>query len=131
SAAAQVLMQDAAAISTVQEMLRKARVLMRRCRRGGGPLSSPVRPCRSARIPATADRIAKSDLSIPELRRDQVANLASGRDRRWRRYWLGVIPAVVLKARLNGASDWKPVSSAMVRIGTSAWRGSASAARAS
>jgi hypothetical protein len=36
---------------------------------------------------------------------DQVANPGSGLDRCFLRYSLGVMPAVILKARLNGASD--------------------------
>src|SRR3954468_6525343 len=48
-----------------------------------------------------------------------------------RRYSVGVTPVVALKARLNGPSDWKPVSIAIVITGTSAWLGSASAALAS
>src|SRR5580692_3240544 len=48
-----------------------------------------------------------------------------------RRYSLGVTPVVALKARLNGPSDWKPASIAIVITGTSACEGSASAALAS
>src|SRR5262245_39907532 len=48
-----------------------------------------------------------------------------------RRYSVGVTPVTVLKARLNGPSDWKPASMAMVMTGTSSWAGSASAALAS
>ena len=44
------------------------------------------------------------------------------------RYSVGVRPVCALKARLNGPIDWKPASSAMVRTGTPAWPGSASAA---
>jgi len=46
-------------------------------------------------------------------------------------YSVGVTPVVALKARLNGPSDWKPASSAIVVTGTSACAGSASAALAS
>src|SRR5215468_4914194 len=47
------------------------------------------------------------------------------------RYSLDVTPVVALKARLNGPSDWKPASMAMVMTGTSACAGSASAVLAS
>ena len=43
----------------------------------------------------------------------------------------GVMPASALKARLKGPSELKPALSAMVRIATSAWAGSASAVLAS
>src|SRR5215472_13883881 len=48
-----------------------------------------------------------------------------------RRYSVGVTPVVALKARLNGPSDWKPASIAIVMTGTSTCAGSASAALAS
>src|SRR3954451_13216342 len=71
-------------------------------------------------------RLAESEIPQQlQYNRDQAADALS------RRYSDGVTPVVALKARLNGPSDWKPASIAMVMTGTSAWLGSASAALAS
>src|SRR5262245_41232636 len=98
-------MQAAPASNTGREEVREEWADMCALRSPSGAHSWHGGNCRSLRIPTPPDRIVKSDLSIPESRGRQLARLGSNRERHLRRYSLGVIPAVSLKARLNGASD--------------------------
>src|SRR5215217_195837 len=74
----------------------------------------------------TGRRLADFEIS---MKLQQLKDHAAGALRR--RYSVGVTPVMALKARLNGPSDWKPASIAMVMTGTSTCVGSDSAVLAS
>jgi hypothetical protein len=76
-------------------------------------------------LAAAGYRLAESSMALAEVEfalTDQGVGAVV-----LRRYSVGVMPVSALKARLNGPSDWNPASSAIVKIGTSAWSGSTSA----